>query len=101
MPMFHIAGAGWAMLGLLHGCQTVLLRDVDPARILELIPEFGVTNAFIVPAVIQFLLLTPDAVETDFATLRAIVYGASPITDTVLMQGDGRVRLRVHPGVRA
>ena len=35
MPMFHIAGAGWSMVGLYHGCQTVLLRDVDPARILE------------------------------------------------------------------
>ncbi len=84
MPMFHIAGSGWAMLGLAFGCQTVLLRDVDPARILELIAEFGVTNAFIVPAVIQFLLLTPDAADTNFETLRAIVYGASPITDTVL-----------------
>ncbi len=31
MPMFHIGGSGWAMVGLFHGCQTVLLRDVDPA----------------------------------------------------------------------
>ena len=84
MPMFHIAGAGWSMVGLVHGCQTVLLRDVDPARILGSIPEFGVTNAFIVPAVIQFLLMTPGVDETDFSTLRALVYGASPITDTVL-----------------
>jgi long-chain acyl-CoA synthetase len=36
------------------------------------------------PAVIQFLLLTPGVDTTDFTTLRAIVYGASPITDTVL-----------------
>jgi long-chain acyl-CoA synthetase len=86
MPMFHIAGSGWSMVGLTLGCQTVLLRDVDPARILELIPAFGVTNAFIVPAVIQFLLMTPAVNETDFSTLRAIVYGASPITDTVLTQ---------------
>ena len=72
-----------------------------PRCILEVIPEFGVTNAFFVPAVIQFLLLTPGVDETDFSTLRAIVYGASPITDAVLTQGDGDVRLRVHPGVRA
>jgi len=84
MPMFHIAGSGWSMVGLYHGCQTVLLRDVDPAKILELIPRFGITNAFFVPAVIQFLLLTPGVEQTDFSTLRAIVYGASPITDTVL-----------------
>jgi long-chain acyl-CoA synthetase len=84
MPMFHIAGSGWAMVGLYHGCRTVVLRDVDPARILEVVPEFGVTNALFVPAVIQFLLITPGVNETDFSTLRAIVYGAAPITDTVL-----------------
>ena len=45
------------------------------------IPEYGITNAFIVPAVIQFLLMTPGVESTDFSTLRALVYGASPITD--------------------
>jgi long-chain acyl-CoA synthetase len=34
--------------------------------------------------VIQFLLLTPGVERTDFSTLRAILYGASPITDSVL-----------------
>jgi long-chain acyl-CoA synthetase len=87
MPMFHIAGAGWAMVGLYHGCRTVVLRDVDPARILQVIPEFGITNAFMVPAVIQFLLMTPGVESTDFTSLRALVYGASPITDKVLVQG--------------
>ncbi len=84
MPMFHIAGSGWAMVGLFHGCRTVLVRDVDPALMLKLIAEFGVTNAFIVPAVIQFLLMTPGIEEADLSSLRAIVYGAAPITETVL-----------------
>jgi long-chain acyl-CoA synthetase len=87
MPMFHIAGAGWAMVGLYHGATTVVLRDIDPARILQVIPEFGVTNAFMVPAVIQFLLMTPGVESTDFSSLRTLVYGASPITDKVLVQG--------------
>jgi long-chain acyl-CoA synthetase len=84
--MFHIAGSGWSLIGLHHGCQTVVLRDVDPVRILQLIPEFGVTNAFFVPAVIQFLLQTPGVADTDFSSLRVVVYGASPITDTTLMR---------------
>jgi long-chain acyl-CoA synthetase len=86
MPMFHIAGSGWSLVGLYHGCQTIVLRDVDPARILQVIPEFGITNALFVPAVIQFLLLMPDVDTTDFSTLRAIVYGASPITDATLIK---------------
>jgi long-chain acyl-CoA synthetase len=87
MPMFHIAGAGWAAVGLYHGCRTVVLRDIDPAAVLAAIPTYGVTNAFMVPAVIQFLLMTPGVETTDFSTLRALVYGASPITDKVLVQG--------------
>ena len=87
MPMFHIAGAGWSMVGLVHGCRTVVLRDVDPAAVLAAIPAYGVTNAFMVPAVIQFLLVTPGVETTDFSTLRALVYGASPITDKVLVSG--------------
>ena len=59
MPMFHIAGSGWALTGLAQGCRTVLIRDVDPARILAAIPEFGVTTALFVPAVIQLLVSTP------------------------------------------
>lgn len=86
MPLFHIAGAGWSMVGLHHGSRTVILRDVDPSEILRAIPRYGVTNAFMVPAVIQFLLMTPGVESTDFRSLRALVYGASPITDTVLVR---------------
>ena len=84
MPGFHIAGAGWAMVGLYNGCTNVVMRDVEPAAILRAIPEHGVTNAFLVPAVIQFLMIMPGVEDVDFSTLRAIVYGASPITDDVL-----------------
>jgi long-chain acyl-CoA synthetase len=90
MPMFHIAGAGWAMVGLYFGCATVVLRDIDPAEVLKVIPAHRVTNAFMVPAVIQFLLVTPGVESTDFSSLRALVYGASPITDRVLTAGMAR-----------
>ena len=85
MPLFHIAGSGWGVVGLYNGGSNVLLRDVDPAAILKLIPEFGVTNALLVPAVLQFLLMTPGIESTDFSTMRAMVYGASPITEEVLV----------------
>jgi long-chain acyl-CoA synthetase len=86
MPMFHIAGSGWAIVSLGFGCRTVVHREVDPPAILRDIEAFGVTNALFVPAVIQFLLLAPGVETTDFSSLRTIVYGASPITDTVLVE---------------
>ncbi|MDQ2648959.1 MAG: fatty acid--CoA ligase [Actinomycetota bacterium] len=90
MPTFHIAGAGWSMVGLYFGCRTVVLRDIDPAAILRLIPEYRITNVFMVPAVIQFLLITPGVDDTDFSSLRALVYGASPITEAILTAGMQR-----------
>ncbi|MCK5754198.1 MAG: AMP-binding protein, partial [Mycobacterium sp.] len=35
MPLFHMAGSGWALAGLWHGGAVVVLRDVDPAAILD------------------------------------------------------------------
>ena len=84
MPLFHIGGSGWALAGMYNGLESVLMRDVVPAQILELIPKHRITHAFIVPAVLQFLLMTPGVDATDFSSLRMIAYGASPITDEVL-----------------
>ena len=87
MPLFHIAGSGWGVVGLFNGGTNILLRDVDPAEILRVIPAHGITNALLVPAVIQFLLMMPNLDSTDFSTLRRVIYGASPITEEVLIGG--------------
>jgi long-chain acyl-CoA synthetase len=91
MPMFHMAGSGWALVGVYQGCRTVVLRDVDPAAILKAIARHRITNMLLVPAVIQMLLAAPGVEDTDFSSVRAIVYGASPITDDVLTKGLDRI----------
>jgi len=78
MPLFHIGGSGWALIGLQRGVKTVLLRDADPAAILRAIPEQKITKAFVVPALLLFLLQNPQCAQTDFSSLELIVYGASP-----------------------
>jgi len=90
MPLFHMAGFGWALAGLWEGAVTVVLRDVDPGAILDAVARHRVTNMLLVPAVIQFLLDTPGLDDTDLSRLRIVVYGASPITDDVLMRGIDR-----------
>ena len=84
MPLFHIGGGGWAVAGMSQGAKSVILRDLDPAALTRLIPEHGITHAFIVPAVLQFMLLVPGAAEADYSSLQVIVYGASPISEDVL-----------------
>jgi len=85
MPLFHIAGSGWGLVGLYNGGTNVLLREVDPGQILEAIQTHRITNALLVPAVLQLLLATPGIDETDFSSMRSIIYGASPITEDVLV----------------
>uniref|UniRef100_UPI0035197E25 class I adenylate-forming enzyme family protein n=1 Tax=Mycolicibacterium hippocampi TaxID=659824 RepID=UPI0035197E25 len=95
----HMAGSGWAFAGLWHGAPTVVLRDVDPAAILDAIATHRVTNLLLVPAVIQVLLDTPGVTTCDFSHLRVLVYGASPISDDVLIRGIerfGRVFAQVY-----
>ena len=78
MPLFHIGGSGWGLIGFYCGVESVLMRDPDPAAILRLIPEYRITKAFFVPALMLFLLQAPQCAATDFSTLELIVYGASP-----------------------
>jgi long-chain acyl-CoA synthetase len=78
MPLFHIGGSGWALVGLYRGVENVLMRDADPVAILRLIPELRITKAFLVPALLLFLLQIPQCHTTDFSSLELILYGASP-----------------------
>jgi long-chain acyl-CoA synthetase len=85
MPLFHIAGSGWALAGLFNGAETILLREVDPTEILRVIPKYSITNGLLVPVVLQMLLATPGIQDADLSSLRSLVYGASPITQEVLV----------------
>jgi len=86
MPLFHIGGTGWALAGMSRGGHSVVLRDIDPIEILRLIEVHGITDSFFVPAVLMFLLATPQLTDTDVSSLRTIVYGASPISEDVLVK---------------
>ncbi|MGB0969634.1 MAG: long-chain-fatty-acid--CoA ligase [Mycobacterium sp.] len=90
MPLFHMAGSGWAFASLWVGATTVVLRDVDPAAILDAVSGHRITNLLLVPAVIQSLLDDPGVEACDFANVRVLVYGASPISDDVLVRGIQR-----------
>ena len=85
MPLFHISGSGWGVVGQAYGCSTILLKEVDLPEILEVIERDRVTHTIFVPAVLQFLSAVPGIREKDFSSLEKLVYGASPITEEVLV----------------
>jgi len=84
LPMFHIGGIGWAYCGLWHGATTVLVSEFEPEAVLDVLERRRVTNAVLVPTMLQMLTAVPGAAERDYSALRSIAYGAAPITTTVL-----------------
>ncbi|MBF7735384.1 MULTISPECIES: long-chain-fatty-acid--CoA ligase [Rhodococcus] len=84
MPLFHIGGLGWALVGLANGAHNVVLPEFTPAGLLEVLEGMSITNTFLVPSVIGMLVDVPGARERNLATLRSIAYGSSPITPWVL-----------------
>ena len=86
MPLFHIGGSGWALCAMSRGGPSVILRDVDPVVLLELVAAERITETFVVPAVLMLLLATPSLSTTDLSSLRLIFYGASPISEDVLVK---------------
>jgi long-chain acyl-CoA synthetase len=84
MPMFHIGGSGYGSSTMMAGGHTVLMREVNPAKAVELIARHRVTHAFFVPTVVQSLLETPGLASADLSSLQLLMYGASPIGEALL-----------------
>ena len=79
MPVAHIGGTGWGLVGLLNGAKGVVAREFDPTKVLDFIETERVSKMFMVPAALQIVVRQPRAREVDYSRLTHILYGASPI----------------------
>ncbi len=86
MPLAHIGGTGWGVVGLLNGASLIILREFDPPTVLGLIQPERITKLFMVPAALNFMIQMPGAREIDYSQLKLIFYGASPIPLDLLRQ---------------
>ncbi|MBV9921004.1 MAG: long-chain-fatty-acid--CoA ligase [Pseudonocardia sp.] len=85
-PLFHIGGTGYGLTTLGQGGHTVLMAEVDPAAMLQLIVEYRVTHAFFVPAIVQMLIEQPGIGAADLSCLQVIAYGGAPMTEALLLR---------------
>jgi long-chain acyl-CoA synthetase len=84
MPLYHIGGCGWALAVLTSGSTAVVVREVIPQELLQVIARERVNSAFLVPAVLLFLTQLPEVASADFSSLQNVLYGASPISQELL-----------------
>jgi fatty-acyl-CoA synthase len=87
VPLFHIAGIGNLLTGLLLGLPTVIhpLGAFDPGHLLDVLAAEKVTGIFLVPAQWQAVCSVQQANPRD-VRLRVISWGAAPASDTLLRQ---------------
>ncbi len=85
VPLFHIAGIGNMISGLLLGLPTVLypLGAFDPGALLDVLQVEKVTSIFLVPAQWQVVCAAQRA-EPRQLRLRVLSWGAAPASDTLL-----------------
>ncbi len=79
MPVAHIGGTGWGIVGLYNGAKGVVAREFDPFKVLDFIEGDGISKMFMVPAALQIVVRQPRAREVDYSRMKYILYGASPI----------------------
>ncbi|MFZ4604734.1 MAG: fatty acid--CoA ligase [Caulobacter sp.] len=79
MPVAHIGGTGWGIVGLFNGAKGIVAREFDPFRVLDFIEQDRISKMFMVPAAMQIVVRQPRAREVDYSRLKYILYGASPI----------------------
>lgn len=75
-PPFHVGNWDHMKLFLLVGARVILLRQFDPAAVLNLIPEEHVSVLLGVPTMLHELLNHPDFDGTDKSSVRLVYYGA-------------------------
>lgn len=79
MPVAHIGGTGWGVVGLYNGAKGVVAREFDPFKVLDFIEQDRISKMFMVPAALQIVVRQPRAREVDYSRMKYILYGASPI----------------------
>lgn len=87
VPLFHIAGIGNMIPGLLLGRPTVLypLGAFDPDELLDVLEAEQVTGIFLVPAQWQAVCAAQQSRPRQLR-LRVLSWGAAPASDTLLRQ---------------
>ncbi|WP_070894230.1 fatty-acid--CoA ligase FadD5 [Mycobacterium tuberculosis] len=87
VPLFHIAGIGSMLTGLLLGLPTVIypLGAFDPGQLLDVLEAEKVTGIFLVPAQWQAVCTEQQARPRDLR-LRVLSWGAAPAPDALLRQ---------------
>lgn len=87
IPGFHVGGLWWSLQAFNAGVTCVSIPSFNANLAVQLIQQLKITTLCVVPAMIQMMLSEKRASVETFTSLRKVVYGGSPISETLLQKG--------------
>ena len=88
---FHFAGASALLYITMVGGTHVPLPKFDPILVMKAIQEHKVSNAVLVPTMINMLLSHPDFDRYDLTSLQTCIYGGSPMPEALMLTAMKRL----------
>jgi acyl-CoA synthetase (AMP-forming)/AMP-acid ligase II len=85
-PMFHIADLIWFSAITFMAGTHVVIPMFTPDGTLAAIEKHRPSQVLLVPVMLQMVLQSEKLAQTDVSSLKQIAYGASPITEAVLIK---------------
>jgi acyl-CoA synthetase (AMP-forming)/AMP-acid ligase II len=86
MPLFHVAAANLCIAALYAGATAVIVRDVSPQELAEIIPEQHITLVPLPATVIHAMLRLPGIRDRDFSALRTMLVAGSGIAPELVRE---------------
>ena len=83
-PLFHAASMASLLAIPACGAKMVTIPAFDPGGVMSLFEAEGVTQTVMVPTMIGLCLQHPDYKPERLASLRDLIYGASPMPEAIL-----------------
>ena len=89
-PISHVAGTK-VLPTLMRGGTVHMLKGFDPEAVLSTIQRERINFTLLVPTMIYVLLDHPQLAKTDLSSLELLLYGASAMSPTRLVEGIERI----------
>ena len=89
-PISHVAGTK-VLPSLMRGGTVHMLKGFDPEAVLKTIERQRINFTLFVPTMIYVLLDHPALAKTDLSSLDLVLYGASPMSPSRLVESIERI----------
>ena len=97
-PMFHLANGAAMYAVTMIGAGHCFIPGFEPEAFLRAVERYRATSTVLVPTMMNLLVNHPALERADTSSLRAMLYGASPMPLDVLRRAMERLPCRFYQG---